>query len=127
MNVVFRMFNKRQINFFTATGDTGGALLFRLIGGLDTLFFLLFLVAGVSVMEGEGSAAEGGEQAVVVAKLDSGQGEVTSELINSGLDWSAGLRLSKTGVDIVGWLLTPEKADPGLIGDRVRSSGEAGW
>ena len=116
-----------RLIFFTATGDTGGAFLFRLIGGLDTLVFLLFLVAGVSVMEGEGSAAEGGEQAVVVAKLDPGQGEVTSELINSGLDWSAGLRLSKTGVDGVGWLLTPEKADPGLMGDRVRSSGEAGW
>ena len=58
MNVIFRMFNKRQINFFTATGDTGGAFLFRLIGGLDTLVFLLFLMAGGSVMEGEGSAAE---------------------------------------------------------------------
>ena len=50
-----------------------------------------------------------------------------SEVISSGLDWSAGLLLSKTGVAGVAWLLTPENTDPGLIGDRVRSSGEAGW
>ena len=127
MNVVFRMFNKRQIDFFYSNRGYWWSLSFSIDWRIGHFSFLLFLVAGVSVMEGEGSAAEGGEQAVVVAKLDPGQGEVTSELINSGLDWSAGLRLSKTGVDGVGWLLTPEKADPGLMGDRVRSSGEAGW
>ena len=63
------MFNKRQINFFTATGDTGGAFLFWLE---DTFVLLLFLVAGGSVMEGEGSAAEWGEQALVAARLDPG-------------------------------------------------------
>ena len=47
-----------RLIFFTATGDTGGAFLFRLIGGLDTLVLLLFLVAGGRVIEGEGSAAE---------------------------------------------------------------------
>ena len=36
-----------RLIFFIATGDTGGAFLFRLL-----------LVAGGSVMEGEGSAAK---------------------------------------------------------------------
>ena len=115
---------KVRLIFFTATGDTGGAFLFRLTGGLDTLVLLLFLVAAGIVMEGEGSA---GGQGVGAARLGPGEEGVSSEVTNSGLDWSAGLLLCKTGLDGVGWLLTPEKADPGLIGDRVRSSGEAGW
>ena len=61
------------------------------------------------------------------ARLGPGEEGASSEVINSVLDWSAGLLLCKTGLDGVSWLLTPEMADPGLIGDRVRSSGEAGW
>ena len=49
---------KVRLTLFTATGDTGGAFLFRLIGGLDTLVLLLFLVAAGRVVEGRGSSGE---------------------------------------------------------------------